>query len=92
LAGIPSTEPQVRRPLKPMKLFKLDRGESCSNYYSDNEDWNTSAFFINIDHVVRLETRQSTNSIGGYVHFSDGSDLAVTSAAFERIKLAIESK
>jgi hypothetical protein len=77
-----------------MKLFKLDHGESCSNYSSDNEDWDTSAFFINIDHVVRLEKRQYKygGSTGWFVHFSDGSDLKVTTAAFERIRLAIESK
>jgi hypothetical protein len=77
-----------------MKLFTLDHGESCSNYSSDDEDWNSSAYFINIDHVVHLEKRQykDGDSAGWFVRFSDGSDLEVTVAAFERIRLAIESK
>lgn len=77
-----------------MKLFKLDHGESCSNYSSDNEDWDSAAYFINIDHVVHLEKRQYKygDSTGWFVRFSDGSVLKVTTAAVERIRLAIESK
>lgn len=67
-----------------MRLFKLDRGEVC-------DTWDKSAFFINLDRVNCLEERQYSNSTVWFVHLSFSTGLQVTKAAFERIKLALES-
>jgi len=76
-----------------MTAFKLDRGESCSDYSSDREDWDTSVFFINPDCVTLEERRHKLPngySTSFYV-FGPGVDVQVTEAAFKRLRAAMES-
>ncbi len=78
-----------------MKLFKLDRGEACSNYSSDYADWETSAYFINLDCVSYLEERRHETPNGHttswYLHLGS-TDLELKKAAFDRIHLALDSR
>jgi hypothetical protein len=77
-----------------MRLFKLERGEACSNYSSDSPDWDRSEYFLNLE-AITLETRRykHSKSTTFYVFgWGLGSGIEVTEAAFKRIIANIENE
>ncbi len=65
-----------------MKLIKLDSSDLCSPGYT---------YYINLDSVACLQESESGGKRLWHVSLN-GEDILITKEAFERIRLAMESR